>query len=395
MKDFRTQKSRQLNPNRSQPTDILPVRRNIFLTLLLSLLVLLPAFFSISCKKLPSPSSGGEEAAVVDSTLTVLKFGSACEYPVKSLQVLVYKSEGTRSLEKMMTFEELPDSVEIMTTAGEKLVAAVANSSRALSPVALDRYDSLKGLGYDFSDEDTALPVMSGQCATVRNNGEITLFPLLCEVEISSISNSMENYELAESPRVRLVNLNSYAAVMQEDGFVPTEFMDYGEWQELPFDIGMFTQEPGTTLYCYPNETDHSGIGGIRTSLELECTISYRLPSVNSFCLICMTMAVFTLYPNSPPKAPVLLCSRQGYILSYAFRHRSVESLKSTQQPSTLMVLLAKALLTSSQKSLFSTSVPKSRLEMGYSLWSIIATMAAVLLSSLLRMMRLYCGTSA
>ena len=273
MKDFRTQKSRQLNPNRSQPTDILPVRRNIFLTLLLSLLVLLPAFFSISCKKLPSPSSGGEEAAVVDSTLTVLKFGSACEYPVKSLQVLVYKSEGTRSLEKMMTFEELPDSVEIMTTAGEKLVAAVANSSKALSPVALDRYDSLKELGYDFSDEDTALPVMSGQCATARNNGEITLFPLLCEVEISSISNSMENYELAESPRVRLVNLNSYAAVMQEDGFIPTEFIDYGEWQELPFDIGMFTQEPGTTLYCYPNETDHSGIGGIRTSLELECTI--------------------------------------------------------------------------------------------------------------------------
>lgn len=252
--------------------DALPMRRNILLTLLLSLLVVLPAFFSISCNK-EKPVLPDDEEPVVDSTMTTLKFRNAGPHEVENLQLLIYGSDGTRQLETLLRFDGLPDSVEVVTTEGEKLVAAVANSPKALSPVALGRYDSLKELGWDFNDEDPESPIMSGQCATLQNNGEIALEPLVCQVVIAAISNSMDDYELVESPRVRLVNLNGYAGVMQEDGFRPTETIDFGEWKDLPYDIGMFTQNPGTTLYCYPNETEQSSLGGVVTSLELECLI--------------------------------------------------------------------------------------------------------------------------
>ena len=166
-----------------------------------------------------------------------------------------------------------------MTTVGEKLVAAVANSPKALSPVALDRYDSLKELGYEFGDEDCSCPVMSGQCTTVSQSGGIALKPLLCQVVVSSISNTMDDYELVESPRVRLTGISCYAPVMQEEDFLPTEIAEYGEWADLPYDIGMFTQNPGTTLFCYPNESSGTSLGGVSTAIELECFVMGQLCS--------------------------------------------------------------------------------------------------------------------
>ena len=272
MKDFGTQKSRQQNnPNRYQRKGILPERRKNFSTLL-SLLVLLPAFVLISCRKSPVPGIPAELPAV-DSTITTVMIRNGSGFPAKNLQLLVYDCEGTQSLEALLRFSEVPDSVEILLPEGEKLIAAVANMPKSLSPVSLARYGSLDELGYDFSDEDPEFPILSGVGATVGQTGEILLGPLLCSVEISAISNSMDNYELVENPRVRLANINSYAGIMQTEDFYPTEIIDYGEWTCLPYDIGMFTQHPGTVLHCYPNETAESSISGLRTSLELQCEI--------------------------------------------------------------------------------------------------------------------------
>lgn len=275
MRNFDINKSRHPNFTRHQSSDILSGHRTLFLTLLLSLLVSLPAFLTISCRKQPPVPVPGEEQepVILDSTVTTLRFSNAGEYPVRNLQLLIYRSDGTKSLEKLLRFDELPDSVGIITTVGEKLAVAVANSDKALSPVALDRYDSLKELGYEFSDEDSSAPIMSGQCATYSQEGEITLTPLICQVVISSISNTMDGYELVESPRVRLFDLNCYAGIMQEEDFYPIEIVEYGEWEYLPYDIGMFTQNPGTTLFCYPNETAQASLGGVRTGLELDCMI--------------------------------------------------------------------------------------------------------------------------
>lgn len=282
MRDFRTNGSRQSIPNRTQRMDHLSKRRNIFFNLLLySLLIALPAFLDISCRKAPSPvPDGGEEPEVVDSTLTVLHLQNSSRYAVEDVQILIYKSDGTRELEQLLRLDEFTETVEVVTTEGEKLVAAVANCGKALSPVALGRYDSLSEFGYDFSDENCEAPVMSGECRTRGNMGEISLVPLLCEVVIESVANCLdENYELVENPRVRLTGISGYAGVMQDSDFFPTEIQDRGEWTDLPYDIGMLTQNPGTTLYCYPNETPESSLDSSRTVLEFECEIFGRVCS--------------------------------------------------------------------------------------------------------------------
>lgn len=272
MENFRTQKSRQrIILNRFQQRGCLSLRRTHISTLL-SLLALLPAFVSISCRKegfqqTPLPQ------APADSVLTTIIIRKGDSLKTRNLQLLLYDADGTRSLEALLRFSDVPDTVKIKTPEGEKLVAAIANSPRSLSPVALSRYDSLAELGFDFCDEDFSYPVMSAQGMTVGNNAELVLEPLLCCVEIASISNSMDNYELVESPRVRLVNINSYAGIMQDGDFNPTEVISYGEWEALPYDIGMFTQHPGTELHCYPNGTDPDSITGMNTALELECVI--------------------------------------------------------------------------------------------------------------------------
>ena len=66
---------------------------------------------------------------------------------------------------------------------------------------------------------------------------------------------------------------------MQEEDFLPTEIAEYGEWADLPYDIGMFTQNPGTTLFCYPNESSGTSLGGVSTALELECFVMGQLCS--------------------------------------------------------------------------------------------------------------------
>lgn len=288
MKNFETQKSRLPIPIRCQRNDSLSERRTILHNLLISLLLIMPAFVLIySCRKDPSSTPIVEEVQVVDSTLTTIYIRNASAYPVKDLQVLIYKNSGTQSLETKLDFAEIPDTIEVVTTEGEKHIAVVANCPKSLSTVALSRYDALAGLGYDFNDEDLEYPIVSGYCLTQGQIGEVDLTSLMCQVEISAISNSMDNYELVESPKIRLVDINSYAYVMQESGFYPTELIDYGEWSELPYDIGLFTQYPGTTVYCYPNETSEEILGSIFTYLELECLIN------NSTCNFYIQLPAF------------------------------------------------------------------------------------------------------
>ena len=86
----------------------------------------------------------------------------------------------------------------------------------------------------------------------------------------------MEDYELLESPRIRLRGINARASFFTEEKHLPAETIDKGEWASLPYDIGYYPQETGTLLLCYPNETAESNIGQDRTSLELECLIKGR-----------------------------------------------------------------------------------------------------------------------
>lgn len=241
--------------------------------ILISLLLLPPAFLVSSCRReIPDPPPEEEQAVTRDSVLTMIHIDPAA-HPVGHIDLLIYDSGGTGQLECHKRIEGLPGDMGIVTVEGEKRIAVIANSPKVLSLAALSRYDALSQLGYGFESDNPQLPLMGGVCLTEKHSGRISLSPLLCEVELHEIGNTLEDYELLESPRVRLRGINSNARIMQQSGFYPEESMDYGEWQELPYDIGMLPQYPEIRMYCYPNETPETTFGTAHTSLELECTI--------------------------------------------------------------------------------------------------------------------------
>ena len=71
----------------------------------------------------------------------------------------------------------------------------------------------------------------------------------------------------------RLLDLPDNAEILRDKDFRPTELLDAGPWTALPYDIGFFPQEPGISLWCYPNDTPEDILGVPRPTLEFECRI--------------------------------------------------------------------------------------------------------------------------
>ena len=270
MENFKHQKSRQILSDRFQSEGSLPDRRSLSV-IVYSLLVLLPALLVSSCEKVDI--SGDEPAQEVrDSAVTRITF-KATDKPVERLDVFIYETEGTQPLEKHLVLDSLPPSLEVYISEGDKLIAAVANSPKKFKETAMARYSAVSQISYLFSEDSPELPIMSGGAESSDQEAEIELTPMLCEVVLSTVTNTMEDYELLEEPRVRLRGINSSAKFFSGDDFLPEETIDKGVWAELPRDVGFYPEQPGTILYCYPNETPESNIGQDRTSLELECLI--------------------------------------------------------------------------------------------------------------------------
>lgn len=274
MKNFTHQKSRQSFPDRFQRKGSLPDRRSSMI-IVYSLLVLLPAFLVLSCEKSgpADPSAGTEPVQVKDSAVFVLKFGEV-EQSVKNLDIFIYDAEGVQSLEKHITRKDMPSALEVKLCKGEKIVAAVANSPKKFKTASMSRHSALSQVSFEFKEDSSGSPIMSASARTSGEEATLDLKPMLCEVILKSISNTMDDYELLESPRIRLRGINARAAFFTDEEYLPSETVDKGEWASLPYDIGYYPQETGTVLLCYPNQTPESNIGQDRTSLELECTIT-------------------------------------------------------------------------------------------------------------------------
>ena len=273
MENFKHQKSRQILSDRFQSEGSLPDRR--FLSVIVySLLVLLPALLVSSCEKVAATPDGpdGPEQEVRDSAITRISFKDT-DKPVERLDVFIYETEGVQKLEKHLVLDSLPPSLEVYISEGDKLIAAVANSPKKFKETAMERYSAVSQISYLFTEDSPELPIMSGSAESGDQEAEIELTPMLCEVVLSSITNTMEGYELLEEPRIRLRGINSAAKFFGDAEYLPEETIDKGAWASLPYDIGYYPQKPGTTLYCYPNRTPESTIGQDRTSLELECGI--------------------------------------------------------------------------------------------------------------------------
>ncbi len=273
MKNSNHQKSRQNFPDRFQSKGSLPDRRSLSF-IVYSLLVLLPALLVSSCEKPLSSQTAPDnpEQEQKDSAVTRIAFKSV-EERVERLDVFIYETSGVQNLEKHLVLDSLPPSLELYMSEGDKLIAAIANSPKKFKESALARYSAVPQISYGFAEDSAALPIMGGCAESSDREAEIELTPLLCEVVLGTISNTMDDYELLEEPRIRLRGINASARLFTTEDYLPSETIDKGVWAALPCDVGYYPQEPGTVLYCYPNETPESIIGQDRTALELECGI--------------------------------------------------------------------------------------------------------------------------
>ncbi|MBR1577763.1 MAG: hypothetical protein IJ653_04165 [Bacteroidales bacterium] len=229
-----------------------------------------------SCRKLP-PAGGTEPPepgapAAVDSVTMELRLETAGE-TVRKLDLFCYGSSGTQALELHTRLDSIPQTVRLRVPEGEKTVVGIANSPYAFNLAALGRLDAMKQLRYSFADDNPQAPILGGQSSLPAAGGTVRLRPLLCRVVLASVANTMDGYELLESPRVRLVDIPDTAEILREEEFRPSEMIDAGTWQDLPHDIGYFPAAPRTTLWCYPNDTPENVLGAPRPSLEFECSI--------------------------------------------------------------------------------------------------------------------------
>lgn len=246
------------------------------LSLCYCLLILLTAL-PVSCHKLPAEAQPPEDEAappqaVVDSALTRIRLRAGGQ-PVRTLDLFVYDAAGTQPLEKHLLYDRLPDTLSVVTTAGEKILVGIANSPRRFNLSALGRYDAMQKLTFAFADDDPARPILGAAATTAGQAGELALTGLLCRITLKTVTNTMDGYELLEEPRVRLLDLPDNAEILREKDFRPTELLDAGAWAALPCDVGFFPQEPDISLWCYPNDTPEEILGVPRPTLEFECRI--------------------------------------------------------------------------------------------------------------------------
>ena len=196
--------------------------------------------------------------------------------PIERLDIFIYGYGGLRQLESHVTLKgggsERSDTLRC--TVGRKIIVAIANSPLEFNLTALAKMDGMELLNYKSEDDSPEVPVMSASTeADAGNAVEMTLKPLMCRVRLAEISNTMAGYRLIEEPQVYLCDCNPAAEALRQKDFRPKEPSPDTVKVPLPYDIGVFTQHPGTELFCYPNDTPENILGSPRTSMGLECRI--------------------------------------------------------------------------------------------------------------------------
>ncbi|MBO4595636.1 MAG: hypothetical protein J5632_03390 [Bacteroidales bacterium] len=137
----------------------------------------------------------------------------------------------------------------------------------------------MESLTMSYSSELSEAPLMSGMAQSKgADTVGITLTPLLCAIQITSVDNLLENRPLLKHPRFNFRYANASAQVLRQDGFRPSQTVESPVGMRSPElflaylheDIGYNRCEPGITLCCYPNDSPFPTIGTPRTELILE-----------------------------------------------------------------------------------------------------------------------------
>lgn len=274
MKNFEIQKGDNSATSRHLKSSSLLDLRHIQTILHFYLLLGGVALLVFSCKTVRIDKDEGITditPVVVDSSLRVIHiYPDTVFSTIRKLDLMVYEDGGTYKLIHHSKLEEAVDSINIALPKGGLIYALIANYPESIANASLQRYDSLTKLQADFRSDDKDAPIMSvwGRSESERLN--MHCIPMMSRVKLVSVSNLMDDYELLENPRVRLCNINSSANILQYDPFTPSQTIDYGEWHNLPYDIGTYAQRPDITMYCYPS-SDVLSVS--QTAIEFECYI--------------------------------------------------------------------------------------------------------------------------
>lgn len=218
------------------------------------------------------PPPEPEATVKQDTTFYVSRLAVDAPHPVRSLDIFVYRADGLKDLVTHL-HSDGPTAELSLTDSLPKNVAAVANARGRFNLQGLQHFDSLGGIAVRLADEDPAAPLMSGIFPLRPGRDEtFALTPLLCAVELISVTSYFDGDRLAENPRVWLENVNAEAELFREQGF-PVREVSSGRTVFLPCDIGLYTQYPRTRLYCYPNDLPNPSAGNPATELVMEYEI--------------------------------------------------------------------------------------------------------------------------
>ena len=184
------------------------------------------------------------------------------------------------------------DSLTLFSTPGDKILYAVADSPFRFNLAAFPGADAIEGAVFRFEHDRPSRPILSGS-SEFAAGGEtvLALTPLMCRIVLESVTNGMDGYKRLEDPRAFLSQVNAEAELFRVSGFSPSEQQPDTLRTLLPCDIGLFTQYPGTVLYCYPNDPGEFSAPSPATVLNLEgeCDgrtrlMSFPLPGMGRGC---------------------------------------------------------------------------------------------------------------
>lgn len=194
---------------------------------------------------------------------------------VRSLDLFIYRDTLTRPLESHQMFQApVPDTLQLSSSQGDRLLVAIANSPAPFRLEALQRYESAELLEMYYRLEDPNYPLMSTVCSFSESPVKLELSPLLCRINIFHIAN-FTGMALSGA-KIQLKGVNSHVQILRGDGFRTIETEDnpgalaHPEMmlRQIQGEIGEELSAPDLTLFCYPFD----GEGPSSTTLAISAT---------------------------------------------------------------------------------------------------------------------------
>ncbi len=228
-----------------------------------------------------------------------LRCEAAQGLPLRSLDVFFFNDDPLRRLDAYQRFENAGPVQTGASRSGAKIVVALANASADRYTWAeINSYERLMETLADFSREDPAMPVMSGEARVGPGSDRsctLTLRPLLAEVEVASLSCDFHGrpYEGAvlEDVRLYLTNIGGLCPAFCGEEVAPGGILNAGALKpgdmaglahaemvlsELDGPVGVSVRHLGRSLFCYPNTVAQEGLGTPFTRLVIEGKLEGR-----------------------------------------------------------------------------------------------------------------------